>query len=428
MQPRRGRGRLATMGKLSIPRLALALMISGLFLLPATNALAAPAWLEKLFSSPGHKAQKPRKPRSAAKSRPAAKIVTPLLAPVPAPKPDQELTARGEEPPQAAEDAPSPEDNPQTAERVTEPMAPAQKPPTPQPKPAVSADSIPADPSTTLPETVDAVPVPEPNPRATPEDGQPPQRPTGRVQGPPMPPASEASRQDETPPETAPIPEPNPRTAAKKPDEAAPAEETKPDDTSPKPMLPDARSAVGPSDQLPAKEIACRQRLTELGVKFDNLPAEADPAGCSIPYPIVITSLGKDIGLEPDATMNCAMAEAAARFARDVMSPAARNVFGKPLKSISHASAYVCRPRAGTQKLSEHAFGNALDISSFTLSDGTTVAVELNPPEKNGRFVSDVRRAACGPFKTVLGPGDPNHSEHLHFDLAPRRNGGTVCE
>jgi len=426
MQPRRGDLRLMAMGKLSIPRLALAMMISGIFLFPPTDSLAAPAWLEKLFSSPRHKAQKPRKPRSTAKSRPAAKVVTPLLAPVPAPKPDQELTARGEELPQAV--APAPEDNAQAAEPVTEPVGPVQGPPMPRPKPAVPADSAPADPGTTLPETVDAVPVPEPSPRAAPEDKRPQQKPLGPVQGPPMPPASEASRQSETPPETAPIPEPNPRMAAEKPDEAAPAEETKPDDASPKPMLPDARSVVGPSGQLPAKEIACRQRLTELGVKFDNLPAESDPAGCSIPYPIVITSLGKDIGLEPDAAMNCAMAEAAARFARDVMSPAAENVFGKKLKSISHASAYVCRPRAGTQKLSEHAFGNALDISSFTLSDGTKVAVELNPPEKNGRFVSDVRRAACGPFKTVLGPGDPDHSEHLHFDLAPRRNGGTVCE
>ena len=142
----------------------------------------------------------------------------------------------------------------------------------------------------------------------------------------------------------------------------------------------------------------------------------------------MVKSLGKDIGLQPDAEMNCAMAEAAARFAKDIISPAAQNVFSQPLKSITHASAYVCRPRNGTRKLSEHAFGNALDISSFKLSDDTTVAVEPTPPEKHGVFVGKVRSAACGKFKTVLGPGDPDHSEHLHFDLAPRRHGGTVCE
>ena len=81
------------------------------------------------------------------------------------------------------------------------------------------------------------------------------------------------------------------------------------------------------------------------------------------------------------------------------------------------------------QKLSEHAFGNALDIASFTLSDGTTVAVELRPEEKPAIFLGKVRKAACGPFKTVLGPGsNADHAEHFHFDLAPRRHGGTVCE
>jgi hypothetical protein len=40
-----------------------------------------------------------------------------------------------------------------------------------------------------------------------------------------------------------------------------------------------------------------------------------------------------------------------------------------------------------------------------------------------------VRKAACGPFKTVLGPGsDADHALHFHFDLAPRRHGGTFCQ
>jgi hypothetical protein len=280
------------------------------------------------------------------------------------------------------------------------------------------------------------VPIPEPNPRATSEDrtsddGQASQRPAGPVQGPPMPPAPEASPADEAPPETAPIPEPNPRAATGKPDDIAPGKETAPADAQPEPMLPDPRSAQrpDPSGQLPPEEIACRQRLTELGAKFDNHPAEADPTGCAIPYPVVLKSLGTNIGLTPDAEMNCATAEAAARFAKDVISPTAQEVFGETLKSISHASAYVCRPRNGTHKLSEHAFGNALDIASFTLSGGTTVAVELTTVPKQVLFLGKVRSAACGLFKTVLGPGsNADHAEHLHFDLAPRRHGGTVCE
>lgn len=214
-----------------------------------------------------------------------------------------------------------------------------------------------------------------------------------------------------------------PSTPPESPPEGDPGEAPAP--------LPDPRSAIrpDPSGTMPEEELACRRRLTELGVAFEEEQALSDPAGCSIPYPLTISSLGTDYGLQPEGTMNCATAEAVARFAKDVVSPAASEVFGVSLKSINHASAYVCRPRAGTRKLSEHAFGNAFDIASFTLSDGTAIAVEPEPPEKNGRFLAKVREAACGPFKTVLGPGsNADHAEHIHLDLAPRRNGGTICE
>lgn len=357
------------MGKLSIPRLALAVTVFGTFLLLPTESFARKTWLEKLFSGP-QEVRKQRKPRPTAKAAASFNVVTPLTAPVP------------------------------------------------EAKPAVPSDH----PGAPVPENVAAVPVPEPSPRRMPEDKGSSQVRFGAIQGPPVPPAPRSS--PETPPETVPIPEPNPRTAIAKPDEMAPA------GAPPRPMLPDPRSALRPdsSGQLPPEEIACRQRLLELGVKFDNRPAEADPTGCSMPYPLAVKSLGKGIGLTPSAEMSCAMAEAIARYAQDVVSPTAREVFDRSLKSISHASAYVCRPRNGTHKLSEHAFGNALDIASFTLSGGKTVLVEPDPPEDSLRFLGEVRSSACGPFKTVLGPGSPDHSEHLHFDLAPRRHGGTVCE
>ena len=194
---------------------------------------------------------------------------------------------------------------------------------------------------------------------------------------------------------------------------------------------PDPRSALrpDPSGKPPASELACRGRLTSLGVEFEEHVAEADPLGCAIPYPLVVKSMGKAIALEPAAEMNCAMAEASARFMQDVVSPSAKTELGKELKSISHASAYVCRPRNGTQKLSEHAFGNALDIASFAFADGAVVEVGPVPEEKAAKFLAAVRKAACGPFKTVLGPGsDPDHALHFHFDLAPRRYGGTFCQ
>ncbi|MBZ9678493.1 extensin family protein [Mesorhizobium sp. ES1-1] len=195
-------------------------------------------------------------------------------------------------------------------------------------------------------------------------------------------------------------------------------------------MLPDPRSADMPDEEMPAEEVACRARLKGLGVQFEEHKAESNPEiGCSIPYPLIVKTLGGSIGIGSGTELNCQMAEAAARFAADVIQPAAKAEFGADLKSIRQASAFVCRPRHGTRKLSEHAFGNALDIASFTLSDGKTIEVGPSPPEKDAKFLNAVRKAACGPFKTVLGPGaDADHSLHFHLDLEPRRNGGTFCQ
>ncbi|MER8405862.1 extensin family protein [Mesorhizobium sp. M0185] len=246
------------------------------------------------------------------------------------------------------------------------------------------------------------IPVPEPRPEDAPEPPaiapQPPEKPA-RAE----PPAS--------PPGAPPIPAEADEKAEQK-------------------ILPDPRSAAIAGKEMPAEELACRRRLKSMGVDFEERKPEHDTAvGCSIPYPIVLRTLGKSIAIGPEPELNCQMAEAAARFAASVIQPAAKAEFGADIKSIGQASAFVCRSRNGGGKLSEHAFGNALDIASFKLSDGKEIDVGPAPPEKDAKFLDTVRKAACGPFKTVLGPGsDADHSLHLHFDLEPRRNGGTFCQ
>lgn len=194
-------------------------------------------------------------------------------------------------------------------------------------------------------------------------------------------------------------------------------------------MFPDKRSNAERPAIMPQEENACRMRLKALGADFEEGSPQASADGCALPFPIRLKRLSASIDLEPDAVINCAAAEAAVRFASGVIAPAAKSAFGEDLATIEQASAYVCRPRSGTHKLSEHAFGNAIDIARFTLAGGTAVIVESAPPSKTAKFLDAIRKAACGPFKTVLGPGsDADHSLHFHFDLAPRRNGGTFCQ
>jgi hypothetical protein len=244
-------------------------------------------------------------------------------------------------------------------------------------------------------------------------------------------PSDDAGSEPE-PPAIAPTPTQKPDTTEPEvePPAVAPQPPSKPADTGDKKMLPDPRSADLPDGKIPEGEAACRERLKALGVEFEEHKAESNSEiGCSIPYPIMLKTLGKSIAIAPGTELNCLMAEAAARFAANIIEPAAKTEFGADLKSISQASAFVCRPRHGTGKLSEHAFGNALDIASFTLSDGRKIEVGPAPPEKDAKFLNAVRKAACGPFKTVLGPGaDADHSLHIHLDLEPRRHGGTFCQ
>jgi hypothetical protein len=236
---------------------------------------------------------------------------------------------------------------------------------------------------------------------------------------------AEVPAADEIPTEV-PIPSQKPADAGKseKPAEVVTEPEKKPPPSDP-------RSDIRPIDPMPKQEIACRERLKSLGVEFEERkPVHDGEKGCSIPYPLMVKTLGTSIDVTPEAEMNCQMAEAAAGFVSDTISPAAKAEFGAGLKSVSQASAYVCRPRHNGEKMSEHAFGNALDIAGFTLTDGKKIDIEPAPElESVKKFLADLRKAACGPFKTVLGPGsDADHELHFHLDLEPRRNGGTFCQ
>jgi hypothetical protein len=245
-------------------------------------------------------------------------------------------------------------------------------------------------------------------------------RPEGTVQSPPTTDEKPTPRQQpEQPAQMDKKPTPRPKTGEQ------PAEERKEHKADTPPKL---ESPPRP-ETSPAEEAACRQRLSALGAKFEERPALKDPSGCAVPHPIAITALGGGIDVQPEALVNCATAEAVARFSIDVASKIARQELGFALKSIQQASGYVCRPRNGAHKLSEHAFGNAFDIASFTLSNGKVVEVNATRNPKHSQFLSKVRSAACGPFKTVLGPGsDTDHATHFHLDLAKRRNDSTFCQ
>src|SRR6202022_4310600 len=134
----------------------------------------------------------------------------------------------------------------------------------------------------------------------------------------------------------------------------------------------------------------------------------------------------------PAATLACPMVSALDLWITNAVQPAAQRWFGEPVVEIKQISAYSCRSMNGQRgaPISEHAFGNALDVAAFTLADGRKVTVKdgwHGPPEERG-FLHDVQAAACRQFSTVLAPGsNAFHYDHIHVDLARRGSGRAIC-
>ena len=137
--------------------------------------------------------------------------------------------------------------------------------------------------------------------------------------------------------------------------------------------------------------------------------------------------------LTPAATLSCPIVSALERWVTDGVQPAALHWFGSQVVEIKQISAYSCRGMVGTRtsRISEHAFGNALDVAGFVLADGRQIIIKKSwrgTPEEQG-FLHDVQLFACQTFNTVLAPGyNAAHYDHFHFDLMRRKNGRRPCQ
>ena len=139
------------------------------------------------------------------------------------------------------------------------------------------------------------------------------------------------------------------------------------------------------------------------------------------------------VEVRPAATLACPIVSVLDRWFADTVQPAAQRWFGSRVVEIKQISAYSCRGMNGNPNahISEHAFGNALDIAAFTFADGRRVTVKdgwHGLPEEQG-FLRDVEAGACQQFTTVLAPGsNAYHHDHIHVDLMRRASRRLICE
>ena len=151
---------------------------------------------------------------------------------------------------------------------------------------------------------------------------------------------------------------------------------------------------------------------------------EVDGRGsCGITYPLRVSAFSAgSVAVGPNATLGCPLVDAVESWLRESVQPAAIAWYGAPVVAIRQISDYSCRSRNNIHgaRLSEHAFGNALDVAGFVFEDGREVTVKAGwhgSAQERG-FLREVEATACQRFATVLGPGAPYHGDHFHVDLA----------
>ena len=183
---------------------------------------------------------------------------------------------------------------------------------------------------------------------------------------------------------------------------------------------------------------ACLINLTEIAAFQKTEHPDQKETACTIPNPVdlIATKSSDAIEFTNGLTLDCEYAAAMAQFMAQIVQPLAKYHVGEPLILVHSGEGYVCRRRnnAHTGKLSEHAFGNAMDLVSFEFASGRRLQVRSadSMSADEAKFFNAVRQAACGAFTTVLGPGsNAAHAAHLHLDLGRakgRKNPYRICE
>ena len=188
---------------------------------------------------------------------------------------------------------------------------------------------------------------------------------------------------------------------------------------------------TAPPEEVVGATEACMQVLREAGVEVERAEDRNDGGFCLVRGAVRITG-GDVTPLKPGGlVMQCPLAVRYVIWDRQVLRPAAREVYGADPAAVENFGSYSCRRIYGstevTDRPSEHARANALDIAAVRLVDGRQVSVAADwggqgsAQTHDERFLRRLRDGACKVFSTVLTPDyNAAHKDHLHVDGAPR--------
>ncbi len=185
---------------------------------------------------------------------------------------------------------------------------------------------------------------------------------------------------------------------------------------------PPARRPSTPRPLVTGPELRqCLADLDALHVRYRRLPDQNFPGGCQQIGTVQISDIGIPVtNLGP---VTCPLARAMTHWVREAVQPAARVWMSSQVTKVETLGSYSCRPVNGVagNKLSEHAFANAVDVSGFDFANGrqVTVLAAWNGQDPDGHdFIRAAFGSGCRHFTKILGPqANALHANHFHLDM-----------
>jgi len=184
-----------------------------------------------------------------------------------------------------------------------------------------------------------------------------------------------------------------------------------------------------------AEEKCLAEKLVQPSAYIEPESSINGRGACGMVHPFKVAAMNNGtVEVSPKATLACPVISELDRWIADSVQRSAMTWFGEQVAEIKQISAYSCRGMNGQPgaHISEHAFGNALDIAAFKLQSGREIVIKnawKNGSYEERGFLRDVAMDACERFATVLAPGsNVYHYDHIHLDLSRRASGNTYCK
>ena len=146
---------------------------------------------------------------------------------------------------------------------------------------------------------------------------------------------------------------------------------------------------------------ACLKVLEEKKVSFSTLGNMKDKEPYGIENAVRIEGFSTT-KLSGPLTLSCMTALSLASWFEDIGA-----------KQVTHMGSYNCRTIRGSNIMSQHSFGAAVDIASI---NGASLKSDWQDEGEKGEYLRNSAKAACEYFSNVLTP-DYNAAHHDHFHL-----------